>query len=103
MDSEPLFQAAAYYTSIIKQKLLKDLEIRSPFPCFVLCLIGEGCSNPSPAGATLGFVGLVFTDRTNIQVLERPIRLDYHTMAARYFRCTEKSIRQVEKLLRVRP
>ena len=92
MDSEPLFQAAAYYTSFIKQKLLKDLEIHSPFPCFVLCLIGEGCSNPSPAGATLGFVGLVFTDRTNIQVLERPIRLDYHhtdhklrTMAARYF------------------
>ena len=41
MGSEPLFQAAAYYTSFIKQKPLKGLKIRSPFPCFVLYLIGE--------------------------------------------------------------
>ena len=34
----------------------------------------------SLAGATLGFIGLAFTDRTNIQVLEQPIRLDYHHM-----------------------
>ena len=34
----------------------------------------------SLAGATLGFIGLAFTDRTNIQVLEQPIRLNYHHM-----------------------
>jgi hypothetical protein len=52
----------------------------------------------STAGTTLGFVGLAFTDRTNIQVLEQPIRLDYHhtdiklrTMAARYFGALRKA------------
>jgi hypothetical protein len=52
----------------------------------------------SPAGTTLDFVGLAFTDRTNIQVLEQPIRLDYHhtdvklrTMAARYFGALRKA------------
>ena len=46
----------------------------------------------SPTGTTLGFVGLAFTDHTNIQVLGQPICLDYHhtdiklrTMAAQYF------------------
>jgi len=44
------------------------------------------------------FVGLAFTDRTNIQVLEQPIRLDYHhtdvklrTIAARYFGTLRKA------------
>ena len=52
----------------------------------------------SPAGTTLGFVGLAFTDRTNIQVLEQPIYLDYHhtdvklrTMTARYFGALRKA------------
>ena len=52
----------------------------------------------SLAGATLGFVGLAFTDRTNIQVLEQPIRLDYHhtdvklrTMTARYLGALRKA------------
>ena len=52
----------------------------------------------SLAGATLGFVGLAFTDRTNIQVLEQPIRLDYHhmdvklrTMTAWYFGALRKA------------
>ena len=52
----------------------------------------------SPSGATLGFVGLAFTDRTNIQVLEQPIRLDYHhtdvklrTMTARYLGALRKA------------
>jgi hypothetical protein len=30
------------------------------------------------AGPTLGFVALALTDRVNVQVLEHPIRLDYH-------------------------
>jgi len=52
----------------------------------------------SPVGTTLGFVGLAFTDRTNIQVLGQPIRLDYHhmdvklrTMAAQYFGALRKA------------
>jgi hypothetical protein len=52
----------------------------------------------SPAGTTLGFVGLAFKDCTNIQVLEQPIRLDYHhtdiklrTMAAQYFGALRKA------------
>src|ERR1700692_278902 len=52
----------------------------------------------SPAGTTLGFVGLAFTDRSNIQVLEQPIHLDYHhtdiklrTMVARYLGTLRKA------------
>ena len=54
-------------------------------------------------GPTLGFVGLAFTDRTNIQVLEQPIRLDYHhtdvklrTMAAQYFGVLRNAINKLK-------
>jgi hypothetical protein len=101
--AEPVFQSATYYTSHLRQQ--KRLNQHSPFPCLVLYLIGEVVCilfqsiqlNIIP-GATLGFVGLAFTDRTNIQVLEQPIRLDYHytdlklrEMAARYFGALRKA------------
>src|ERR1700685_658192 len=58
----------------------------------------------SPTGTTLGFVGLAFTDRTNIQVLGQPIRLDYHhtdvklrTMAAQYFGALRKATNELKR------
>src|SRR6267154_2122669 len=58
----------------------------------------------SPTGTTLGFVGLAFTDRTNIQVLGQPIRLDYHhtdvklrTMAAQYFCALRKATNELKR------
>jgi hypothetical protein len=57
-----------------------------------------------PIGTTLGFVGLAFTDRTNIQVLGQPIRLDYHhtdvklrTMAAQYFGALRKATNELKR------
>jgi hypothetical protein len=38
--AEPVFQSAVYYTSYLKQQ--KRLNPRSPFPCLVLYLIGDG-------------------------------------------------------------
>ena len=58
----------------------------------------------SPTGTTLGFVGLAFTDRTNIQVLGQPIRLDYHhtdvklrTMTAQYFGALRKATDELRR------
>lgn len=57
-----------------------------------------------PTGPTLGFAGLAFTDRTNIEVLGQPIRLDYHstdvklrTMAAQYFGALRKATNELQR------
>jgi hypothetical protein len=38
--AEPIFQSAVYYTAHLQQQ--KCLNPRSPFPCLVLYLIGDG-------------------------------------------------------------
>ena len=53
----------------------------------------------SLAGTTLGFVGLAFTDRTNIQVLEQPICLDYHHMDVKLRTMTDQYLGVLRKAM----
>ncbi|TDL22381.1 hypothetical protein BD410DRAFT_770441 [Rickenella mellea] len=80
--TEPIFQAAFYYTSNMRQRA--DLrKIHCTFPCLGVYL----------AGPMLGFMGFVYTDITQMQMLGPALRLDYHQTDLKLRRMTAQYLR----------
>ncbi|KAK7455294.1 hypothetical protein VKT23_011167 [Stygiomarasmius scandens] len=89
--AEPIFQSACYYTAHLKNRQASN--IHSTFPCLGLYVIGP----------ILGFIGLAFDVKTQIQVLTQPIRFDYHhtdvkqrRTAARYLGAFRRTARKLK-------
>jgi hypothetical protein len=109
--AEPVIRGACYYTAYLKHH--HDIQtLDSSLPCLGLYVIGEAYPYVHTIfiprilfpGPVLGFFGLPFTKSTNIEVLNQPLRLDYHCtdvkqrrIAARYLGALRKAVETLKQ------